>query len=593
MFGKIIYISDTSAHVALLPNQRIATNLMNIHVVFEDTNCRVLGEIDDIDAEKIKVSFLGEFQGDKFYSGIVRKPTLASKLRLINKDELAIIIGSTGTGNFLIGGSVLYNGYPILVSTNDFFSNHLAIFGNTGSGKSCGVARIMQNLFSTPNFVPYNANFLFFDSYGEYHTAFQDIGKLNPNYNFKFFGTNNNLEADKQIRIPLWLLNMDDYALLLDATHHSQLQIIERMLQIVNVFSGDPEQAKRYKNHLIAKAIMDILYTNQTSASKRNDVFDLIATCNTKEFSLETQVQGVGYVRSFRNCFMIDTKGNFPELNLLTEYVSGFIDDEYDKLEHKTPGFYTLEDLENALNFTLISEGMLRNQSLYDDAILLKVRMHSLVNGDYARFFRYPEYVTLENYVASLVATNDGKAQIVNFNLDEVDDSFAKSLTKIYARLLFVFTKKLGNRASVPFHIVLEESHRYVQNDNDRFLLGYNIFERIAKEGRKYGIILDLISQRPVELSETVLSQCSNFLIFKMTHPRDIEYISKMLPNISADIIEKQKSLQPGTCVAFGKSFKVPMIIKLKMPDPEPQSGNCDVVDRWQIRVSQQVEETN
>ena len=187
---------------------------------------------------------------------------------------------------------------------------------------------------------------------------------------------------------------MDDFALILDATKHSQLQIIERMLQIVNVFSGDQEQAKRYKNHLIAKAIMDILYTNQTAASKRNDVFDLIATCNTKEFSLETQVQGVGYTRSFRNCFMIDTKGNFPELNLLTEYVTVFIYDEYDKLENKLPGYYTLEDLENALNFTLISEGMLRNESLYDDAILLKVRMHSVVNGDYNRFFRYPEYVT-------------------------------------------------------------------------------------------------------------------------------------------------------------------------------------------------------
>ena len=554
MFGNIIYISDTMAHVKLLPNSKIAANLMNVHVVFEDGNSRILGEISDIDGEKIKVNFLGEFDGNKFNSGILRKPTLSSRLRLINKEELAIIIGvDKKEGNLFIGKSVLYNGYPICVSTNDLFSNHMAIFGNTGSGKSCGVARIMQNLFSSPNFIPYNANFLFFDSYGEYHSAFKDLNKLNPNYNFKFFGTNSNLEANKQIRIPLWLLNMDDFALILDATKHSQLQIIERMLQIVNVFSGDQEQAKRYKNHLIAKAIMDILYTNQTAASKRNDVFDLIATCNTKEFSLETQVQGVGYTRSFRNCFMIDTKGNFPELNLLTEYVTGFIDDEYDKLENKLPGYYTLEDLENALNFTLISEGMLRNESLYDDAILLKVRMHSLVNGDYNRFFRYPEYVTLENYVASLVATETGKAQIINFNLDEVDDSFAKVLTKVFSRLLFVFAKKLENRASIPFHIVLEESHRYVQADTDRFLLGYNIFERIAKEGRKYGIILDLISQRPVELSETVLSQCSNFLIFKMTHPRDIEYISKMLPNISADIIEKQKSLQPGTCVAFGR----------------------------------------
>ena len=129
MFGKIIYISDTSAHVAMLPNQKIAANLMNVHVVFEDNNSRILGEIDDMDTEKIKVSFLGEFQGKTFNSGIVRKPTLAAKLRLINQEELGIIIGASGTGNFLIGGSVLYNNYPIMVSTNDFFSNHMAYLG--------------------------------------------------------------------------------------------------------------------------------------------------------------------------------------------------------------------------------------------------------------------------------------------------------------------------------------------------------------------------------------------------------------------------------------------------------------------------------
>src|SRR5690606_38674472 len=111
--------------------------------------------------------------------------------------------------------------------------------------------------------------------------------------------------------------------------------------------------------------------------------------------------------------------------------------------------------------------------------------------------------------------------------------------------------------------------------------LGYNIFERIAKEGRKYGLLISLISQRPVEISETVISQCSNFLIFKITHPRDLDYIRKMIPNISTEIVEKQKSLQSGICVAFGKSFKVPMIVKLQKPNPEPASGNSDVVNRW------------
>ena len=127
----------------------------------------------------------------------------------------------------------------------------------------------------------------------------------------------------------------------------------------------------------------------------------------------------------------------------------------------------------------------------------------------------------------------------------------------------------------------MEEAHRYVQKDNDNYLLGYNIFERIAKEGRKYGTLLTLISQRPVEISDTVISQMANFMIFKINHPLDVDYIKKMLPNISEEIIEKQKGLQPGTCMAFGKAFKIPLIVKMDLPNPTPESGNCDVVRVW------------
>ena len=112
-------------------------------------------------------------------------------------------------------------------------------------------------------------------------------------------------------------------------------------------------------------------------------------------------------------------------------------------------------------------------------------------------------------------------------------------------------------------------------------MFGYNIFERIAKEGRKYGVILGLISQRPVEISDTVISQCTNFLIFKINHPVDVEYIRKMVPNITDEIVEKQKSLQSGTCLGFGLGFKIPLIVKMKMPNPSPLSSNCDVVRIW------------
>ena len=97
---------------------------------------------------------------------------------------------------------------------------------------------------------------------------------------------------------------------------------------------------------------------------------------------------------------------------------------------------------------------------------------------------------------------------------------------------------------------MLDEAHRYVREDTDQELIGYNIFERIAKEGRKHGVILDLITQRPTDLNGNVISQLDNFIIFKITHPLDLEYIEKMIPNMSEEIINKQKSLQPVTCVA-------------------------------------------
>ena len=581
MFGKILYISDTEAHVEVPKDGSLSTNIMNMHVIFEDEKKKILGEVEDIGNDIIKIRFLGEIVNNKFVGGVIRKPTFNSHLRLINNDEVALILGDDTDSSFVIGESPLYDSSPINVDINDLFSSHMAIFGNSGSGKSCGVARLLQNIFQNPKLLPFRSNFFIFDAYGEYHNALQNINQINPNLNFKFYTTNVNQTDGEILSIPLWLLDIDDMALLLRADKHSQLTIIERMLKLVNIFASDDEMSTKYKNHLIAKAIMTILYTNQTASSKRNDVFAILATCSTEQFNLEAPVRGIGYTRKFRECFTIDTQGQFPESILMTEYVTSFIDESLDKFEPKETKFYTLEDLEKALEFTLISEGLLNNTDTYADAIELKVRLHSLAISENSRYLRYPTFITMENYIATLVAKNNKKAQVINFNLEDVEDWFAKVVVKIYTKMLFNFTKRLKNRASIPFHIFVEEAHRYVQNDGDVELIGYNIFERAAKEGRKYGLIFNLISQRPVEISDTVISQCANFLIFKITHPRDLDYITKMLPNISADIVEKQKTLQPGTCMAFGGAFKIPTIVRMKMPDPAPSSSSCDVFETW------------
>ena len=553
-----------------------------MHVIFEDDKKKILGEVEDITKEMIKIRFLGEIVNGKFVGGVIRKPNLSSEIRVITKDEFKLIIGEDNASSMMLGVSPLYDDCPIYVNVNDLFSNHMAIFGNTGSGKSWGLARLLQNVFENKNIVPFRSNFLIFDAYGEYHTAFREIDKINPNFNFKYFTTNINDTEGSLLSMPIFLFNVDDLALFLNATSHSQLPIIEKMLKIVRIFAEDSNMSEDYKNHLIAKAIMNILYTNQTSTSKRNDIFSILNDCSTEKFNLEAPVQGLGYTRKFRDCFIIDKEGNFTESILVTDYVSSFINPDLDQYESRTNNYYNLKDLEKALDFTLISEGMLKNERTYSDAISLKVKLHSIIIGENAKYFDYPNYIDLNNYIASLVTCKNGhKAQIINFNLEDIEDSMAKVITKVYTRMLFDFTKKLPDRASIPFHLFLEEAHRYVQNDNDKILLGYNIFDRVAKEGRKYGLIFNLISQRPVEISETVISQCSNFIIFKMNHPRDLEYIKKMLPNINQEIIEKQKSLQPGTCVAFGKAFKIPLIIKMTPPNPEPYSSNCDVENRW------------
>jgi len=581
MFGKIVYISDNIAHISIQSGTPIHENLMNMNIVFEDSNKKILGEVVDVSESIIKVHFLGEITSGRFTPGVLRKPTMEASIRIINNEELELITGVNSSNTFRLGYSPLYDNKEIYIDINELCSNHLAIFGNTGSGKSYGVASLIQSLFYNKEFQPYRANYMIFDAYGEYHTAFSKINEINPNYQFKFYTTNRNQADGELISIPLWLLSIDDFALLLEADTHSQLTIIERMLKLVRIFATDDNISNEYKNHLIASAIMDIMYTNQTCASKRNDIFSIISACSTNQFSLNTPVQGLGYVRQFKDCFEINTSGTFVESNLITEYVTSFIKPELEKLEPTSDHYFNLNDLEKALQFTLISEGLLRNDNMYNEAITLKVRLHSLVISENAIFFNFPKYITRNEYIATLVSKNNRKAQIINFNLEDIDDRLAKTIVKIYSKMLFDFTKSLNVRASIPFHLVIEECHRYIQNDGDVKLLGYNIFERIAKEGRKFGMILNLISQRPVEISETVISQCIDFLIFKMTHPRDLDYIEKMLPNVSHEIIEKQKSLQPGTCVAFGKAFKVPMIVKMPLPNPEPYSSNANIVATW------------
>ena len=587
MFGKIISITKNSALVSIVDDSIFNNDLLNTHVVLEDESKKILGEIEEITKEYIKIIFLGEFVDNVFLGGTLRKPSLDSNIRIINEDELRIITGNSDK-SISLGISPIYNGYPMRVNIDDMFSNHAVIFGNSGSGKTYGISRIIQNIFPNSSTIPYKANFFIFDSFGEYISAFKNLNKINEYYNFKVITTDdtnakeNNFEL---LNIPVCLLTKEDLLNLLDATEFSQIAMIEETLRIVKVIASNDVNSIAYKNHFISKAITTLLYSGQTAEKIRDQVFEMLTIINTDEMNLNTIINGVGYTRKFMNCFDIDSEGKFAELKLLVDYIDDFINDELvvNKLNEDIP--YSIENLYDAFNFTLYSEKYLLNEKMYDAAMSLRVRLNQLATGPYSKFFTSDEFITDEKYLSYLLRVNDRKAQIVNINLEDVDDRFARTITKFYARLFMRYTRSLQTRASFPINMVLEEAHRYVVENDDINLFGYNIFERIAKEGRKYGLLLDLITQRPTELNEQVISQCANFLIFKITHPVDLDYITKIVPNMSYEIVEKQKTLQSGTCVAFGKIFKIPMIVKMEKPSPEPESANCEIFNNWMITI--------
>ena len=586
MLGKVLTITKNSAIVSV--NKETISgikDLINLHVVFEDSDKKILGEVDSIEQDTIKVSFLGELTDNDFIGGLIKKPSLDANVRIINQEELKILTGNEDR-SIRLGVSPLYNDFPLNVNIDELFSNHTAIFGNTGSGKTYGICRIIQNIFPNSPIIPYNANIFIFDSYGEYMNAFKDLSKNNPYYSFKVITTNMKKDYEK-LSIPVCLLELDDILNLLDATNFSQIAMVETALVYVKMFAREDKEALDYKNHILAKAIINIMYTNQTSSKIRDQIFEILTETNTPELSLETEVPGIGFTRMFRNCFDIDSEGRFAERKIITDYIKGFIDDSR-KWNYNAEGvYYSLHDLEVALNFTLYSERYLLNEAMYDSAMSLKVRLHDLATRQNASFFSADGYITIDEYIKKIQISGNKKCQIVNFNLEDVDDRFARSIVKIFGRMFMKFTRALQARATFPIHMILEEAHRYVLEGDDKALLGYNIFERIAKEGRKYGLLLDLITQRPTDLNENVISQCANFLIFKINHPADLDYISKSVPNMSEDVVEKQKTLQAGTCVAFGRIFKIPMIVKMEKADPPPTSANCEIYNNWMVRLKQ------
>ncbi len=587
MLGNIVEIIDNQVFINLNIDISNQTNLINLHVIFEDETKKIVGEIVKVNKQQMVVNIVGELKEKKFLPGFSSKPSFKSNVRIISLEELEYVLGpqTPSQGQTFFGYSNIYQNYRINASINDFFSNHFAILGNSGSGKSCTVASILQKLFTSTSYTPVKANIFLFDAFGEYTNAFSNLKDKNASILYKTYTTNVTSADSEIIHIPTWLMDVDDLALLLDVTNPNQLPILEKTLKLVPILTGDSAETIKHKNDIIARALEDILLSGANSTKIRDQVTAILTKFNTEELNLETEIVQPGYVRTLKQCLYIDKTGKFQEIELVTEFIRSFIHKEFDQDNSTTSSqcFYNLTNLEEALEFALISEGILKSEKVYDFANVLSVRLHTLANSPNRKYFEYPEYTDKNSYVRELLTDRltGNKCQIVNFNINYVDDRLAKVITKILSKMLFSLAVENNSRGSIPFHIIIEEAHRYVQNDKDIDILGYNIFDRITKEGRKYGVFLALITQRPSELSDTAISQCSNFIILRTLHPKDLQYIKEMVPNISSEVVQQLKSLQPGNCIAFGSAFKIPISMHVEFPNPAPNSNNVDLATIW------------
>ena len=180
MLGKIIGVDENQVLLKIEIDLNNYASIIGNHVILEDQTRICVGEIIDIKENIAYINLLGELIDNKFVYGVIGKPSFGAVTKIVSKEKIPLIISENNVeeNKFLyLGKSALYNGIDINIDINNFFANHFAIFGSTGSGKSCSVEIIFQNLFSKQNQIPYKACILIFDAYGEYHSAFNKLNQ--------------------------------------------------------------------------------------------------------------------------------------------------------------------------------------------------------------------------------------------------------------------------------------------------------------------------------------------------------------------------------------------------------------------------------
>ena len=562
---------------------------------------------------KMSVNPLGVLKekGDKGYSfrrGVSSFPSVGDNVLLPTDEQLKAIIES-GENRFVeIGNSPFAESAKVAVDPDKLFGRHLAVLGNTGSGKSCSVAGLIRWSLEAAGENP-NARFIILDPNGEYKKAFAD------DHNVRYFSVNDEGE-ESRLKVPLWFWNSNEWCAFAQASGKTQRPILRRALKdvksgrrfdanlnyelklrrflsfqyffIQNAISTNQIKEDSTKFGKLLKVVSDDLDLYKKQVPTYNDVLaslqKTICVCLSRTYGSFNE-KGTGKVVEYYNAFSeSDVFCVTQEIKeILDDHFGGFIYEESE--DENSPLEFNGADLVDYIQQLSVQEKVTQ----YLDFLVMRIQ--TMISDEKTKRIVDEGEVHLDEWLKNYIGDNsasNGSITIIDLSL--VPAELVHILTAVIARMTFEALQRYRkmNSKCLPTVLVMEEAHtfvkRYVEDAENQSAseMCCKVFEKIAREGRKFGLGMVLSSQRPSELSPTVLSQCNTFLLHRISNDKDQELVMRLIPDNQRGLLRDLPSLPSQNAIILGWASELPMLVKMRYL-PEKQRPQSDDPDFWKV----------
>jgi len=500
----------------------------------------------------IQTQPIGYIENDIFHRGSAVIPSPTEPVFIIDTENIDLIFNSNKEFSFPFGKLVQNKNIDLKIDANRLFGKHIALVGSTGSGKSCTVAKILQDAVGiskkkNQNIAQQkNAHIIIFDIHSEYKSAFDLENEEKFNLNV--------LDAETLI-LPYWLMNSEELEALFiegnENNHHNQVSQFKRAV-ILNKEKYNP--SLKDKVNYDTPVYFSITEVYNYIWNLNHEVVGKLPSENCPKLSDGTLITDLRKSEYFNGRLDFITQSTAAATKASNGAFHGEFNRFLSRLETK------LSD--NRLNFILNS---------------LKPDKNPYQTTDFGDI--------LKQFLGYI-----DKSNITIIDLSGIPFEVLSITVSLVSRLVFDFAfhySKIRHSKDeyndIPFMIVCEEAHNYIpKTGGAEYKASKKSIERIAKEGRKYGLSLMVVSQRPSEVSETIFSQCNNFISLRLTNVNDQSYVKALMPENSNAIAEILPNLGAGECLIVGDATLLPSVVKLDMPDPQPKSQSIKFQDEWQ-----------